>query len=394
MNKYVESAQRLHQHLYKMHWTGGGLEGPDPGVRFNARIGRFLKGYLPFIHWTDRYYYLQAQGYWIVSNWMLYDLLGDTRFRDIAVAGSNLILARQTPEGYWHYPFPEWRGRIATVEGCYASLGMLHTYRHTGEQRLLQGVEKWYAFLTKEIGFSEENDTLAVRYFAGMDGLATKPFSNIQRGRCPNNSTLVLMMVAEAYDATNDKNYLEHCDGLVNFLKLAQTEDGKFPYIVPYKEHPGKDHYLCFQYNSFQFLDLAKYYELTNDERIKPILSGLVKFLQHGLTDNGSSKYDSFHDTPFVPYYSGALAAALTRATELCLGDYSTLFERAYARLLSTQRPDGSFSFSHHNYGILSDTRSYPRPQSMILKHLLIRAEHEEQGESARSERSQRTVKS
>jgi len=377
MNIYLKSAQRLHQHLHGTHWTGGGLEGPDPGVRFNARVGRFIKSYLSFIPWTERYYYLQAQGYWIATNWMLFDITGDSTYRDIAIAGSNLILERQTPGGYWHYPFPEWRGRIATVEGCYASLGMLHTYRRTNDQQLANGVEKWYKFLKKEIGFREEGNTLAVQYFACMDELATKPFANIQRGRCPNNSTLLLMMVAEAYDATKDATYLEHCDGMVNFLASAQTDEGKFPYIVPFQEHPGKDHYLCFQYNSFQLLDLSRYYQLTHDQKMRPILAGLAKFLLKGLTPDGSSKFDSFHDTPFIPYYTGVLGAALVRATELGLGDFRPLYERVYTRLLNVQRPNGSFSFSHYDYGVLSDTRSYPRPQSMILKHLLIRAEHE-----------------
>ena len=393
MNKYLKGAQRLHKHLYETHWTGNGLEGSDPGVRLNARIGRFVKSYLRFIPWTDRYYYLQAQGYWIASNWMLYDLTGEALYRDIATAGSRHILDRQTPEGYWHYPFPEWGGRIATVEGCYASLGMLLTHRRAHDERMANGVRKWYAFLKNEIGFREDGDTLAVQYFANMHGLASKAFSNVQLGRCPNNSTLLLMMLAEAHDATKDKNYLEHCERLVNFLRAAQLQDGKLPYIVADKDHPGKNYYLCFQYNSFQFLDLARYYELMNDERIRPVLAGLAGFLQKGLAADDSSKFDSFHDHPFIPYYTGVLGAALTRATELGFRDYSHLSDRVYERLLTVQRSDGSFTFSHHDYGFLSDKRSYPRPQSMILKHLLIRAQHENQEKQKRAAGVEETTK-
>jgi hypothetical protein len=378
MNQYLERAKRLHQHLYETHWTGGGLEGPDPGVRFNARVGRFIKSYLRFIPWGERYYYLQAQGYWIHANWMLYDLLGDEQYRDIAVAGSNLILERQKPEGYWQYPFPEWGGRVATVEGCYAALGMLHTYRRTKDERLAAGASRWYSYLKKEIGFREEGDTLAVQYFARMEELAKNKLANIQLGRCPNNSTLLVMMTGEAYDATKDPVYLEHKDRLINFLKFAQTPEGKFPYIVPYRQYPGKDHYLCFQYNAFQLLDLARYHEVSGDASVVPILSGLARFLSRGVAADGSSKYDSFHDTPFIPYYTGVLGAALDCATELGLGDYTDLSARLYHRLARIQRKDGSFPFSYKNYGILWDARSYPRPLSMILKHLIMRARVEE----------------
>ena len=377
MNIYLERAQCLQQHLHETHGKGGALEGSDPGVRLNARFGRFIKGYLRFLPWGDRYYYLQAQGYWIAANWMLFDLTGEKRYSQIATDGSYRILERQTDGGYWRYPFPEWGGRIATVEGCYAALGMLHTFRKNGDERLSAAASRWYAFLKKEIGFREEGDMLSVQYFANMDELATRKFSAIQLGRCPNNSTLLLMMIAEAYDATKDSTYLEHRDGLVNFLKFAQRADGKFPYLVQYKEHPGKEYYLCYQYNSFQFLDLARYYEITRDERMRPILEGLARFMRGGAAADGSSKFDSFHDTPFIPYYTAVLGAALIRATDLGFGDFSDLYSRVYARLLDVQRKDGSFTFSHKDYGFLSDGRSYPRPQSMILKHLLVRAEFE-----------------
>ncbi len=41
----------------------------------------------------------------------------------------------------------EWRGRIATVEGTYASLPLLQTFERTGDQRLLEPVLRWMSFL-------------------------------------------------------------------------------------------------------------------------------------------------------------------------------------------------------------------------------------------------------
>jgi hypothetical protein len=68
-----------------------------------------------------------------------------------------------------------------------------------------------------------------------------------------------------------------------------------------------------------------------------------------------------------------AAGTALRRATELDIGDYSSLADRALKRVLSQQREDGGIAFySQGNYGFLTDRRSYPRYLSMILYHMLL----------------------
>src|SRR5437867_4220491 len=68
-----QSAQKLHRYLTANHWTERGLVGPDCGIRLNSRIGRFIKNYLSTLRWHDDLYYLQAQGYWVLANWQLFD---------------------------------------------------------------------------------------------------------------------------------------------------------------------------------------------------------------------------------------------------------------------------------------------------------------------------------
>ena len=64
---------------------------------------------------------------------------GDEKYAQLAVAAADGVLIRQRPEGYWDYPNPEWRGRIATVEGCFGALGLIDGFDHSGDARFLEG---------------------------------------------------------------------------------------------------------------------------------------------------------------------------------------------------------------------------------------------------------------
>jgi len=358
----LDAASRLHGYLLKEHWNGQALAGPDSGVRFNARIGRFIKSYLDFLAWSDSYIYLQAQGYWILANWLMADLFDDEQCKDIALACSEYVLAAQRPERYWEYPNPEWKGRIATVEGNFAALGLLESYGRTHQESLLAGAKKWYRFLINEVGFQGNNGLLAINYFANVAG-----------GMVPNNTTLTLLTLAKLADATNDDQYLELCEGMVAWLSQVQLQRGELPYAVESSEGKGRRHYLCYQYNAFEFLDLAQYYGMTGDQAIWPVMEKLAIFLSKGISESDAARYDCHRERPEVPYYTAAVAAALSQATVLGLGSFRPLADRAYRRVLSQQRTGGGIQFfSRGNYGVLTDRRSYPRNLSMILYHLLL----------------------
>lgn len=360
-----EAAKRLHGYLLKFAWDGQALAGPDSGVRFNARVGRFVKSYLRAIPWSDRRIYMQAQGYWILDNWHLFELTGDERYRDIALACSNYVLAAQRPEGYWEYPDPEWRNRIATVEGDFGCLGLVESYRQTGQDAFLAGAKKWYRYLIDEVGFQGSDGMLAINYF-----------SNVRGSMVPNNTTLTLFTLARLADATQDTQYLTTCAAMVAWLNQVQLESGELPYAVTGSQD-GRDrvHFLCYQYNAFELLDLVEYYRLTCDEAILPVVEKLAAYLSNGVTETGAASYDCHHRTPEVTYYAAALAAALSQATSLSVGDYRALSERGFRWVLTQQKPDGGFKFhSRANYNFLADRRAYPRNLAMILSHLLLEA--------------------
>lgn len=359
------ATQRLYTYILKQHWNGAAIVGPDPGIRLNARIGRFVKTYLGFIPWSDDLVYLQAQGYWVFDNWLMADLWDGQEYGDVARACSDYILAAQRPEGYWDYPNPEWKGRIATVEGCFAALGLLESYARLGHDPYLVGAQKWHDYMLDGIGFrrQEAEGQLAVNYFAHNSG---------DGGGVPNNSTMALWFLAKLAAASGDAQYLTLCEPMVAWLGSVQTEAGELPYAVGSAQGKDRPHFLCYQYNAFEFMDLVHYFQLTDDRAVLPILERLARFLSSGLTESSAARYDCSHAAPEVTYYTSAVAQALSQATVMGLGDYRRSADLAFERVLSQLAANGGSAFySRKNYRVLSDRRSYPRYLAMILNHLL-----------------------
>lgn len=361
-----DTARSLFGFLERTYWTGGTLEGPDPGIRFNTRIWRFVKSYLSMVEWSDALVYQQAQGYWTFANWMLWRTSQADHHRRLAIATSDGVLASQTTEGYWHYPNPEWRGRIATVEGCFAALGLLDSYRETGDGRYLDGAVRWHHYMESEIGYRIQPDPsmLAINYFQHGSG---------HRGGVPNNSTLVLWVLARLWEETGDAAFLERAPSLVRWLDHVQMDDGELPYRLGREPDDVEVHFLCHQYNAFEFMDLVHYRRITGDEAISGVIERLARFLATGVTPEFHAAYNCNDRRTTVLYYDLALAQALQQATELGLGDHRATVSEMYRRVIAQQRSDGGFSYhSTRNYGILSDRRAYPRYLSMMLVHLLM----------------------
>ncbi len=361
MDKYYQSAVKLHNYLFETHWDGKSLVGPDPGVRLNYRIGRFIKSYFPAMPWNDNLYYLQGQGYWVLGNWTLFEQTGEAGYRDIALCSSKYILEQQRDDGAWDYPNPEWKQRVATIEGIWGSLGLLESYRQTNSAPFLTGALRWYKFMIEEIGFQEDGHELAINYFANRLG-----------DRVPNNSICLLRFLAELSDVTGDKIYLQFRNGLFRFIQSAQKTTGEMPYtVIGTSGGNGRSHFQCYQYNAFQCLDLIRYYELTGDATVLPIITKILQFLQGGVSEDGHALYECGNKYRAVAYHAGVLGMAFSKAGQVGFDTYEDLAHMVYAYLLEQQQPDGSFTYSHGDYYLFADRRSYPRYLAMIMCQLL-----------------------
>jgi hypothetical protein len=352
-------AERLHAHLLRHHYSAGLVHGPDAGIHFNLRLWRFLKSALDFLPWKDDYVFVQSQGYWILANWMLHGATGERRYRDIAIEATEATLLFQQPQGYWIYPLPERKHLIATVEGNWGAIGLLAGYARQPRKDFLAGAIRWYDYLVGTIGFQPHASGKAINYF-------DRP-----RGKIPNNSVEAAWFFLRLWQATGQARFLVHVESILDFLAAVQLPSGELPYIVggPYERE--RIHYLCFQYNAFQFLKLAWSGALLADPRTSKILSSLARFLSKGVTATGASAVGCSHRVPETDYFTAVLAAALDEAAKQKLIETTDLSERCYARTLARQRPDGSFAYTTRDYGFLRDGRSYPRPQAMTLFHLL-----------------------
>lgn len=363
MDQYFQTALKLHQYLVSKHWNGQALIGPDPGIRFNYRIGRFIKSYLRGVHWNDDLYYLQAQGYWVLANWQLFARTGKEKYAGIALRCSEYMVTQQRDDGAWEYPNPEWKGRIATAEGTWGSLGLLETYRQTSDGAFLRGALRWHKFLVETIGFQQVGDELSVNYFA----YRTQP-------RVPNNSAFVLRFVAELAVVTGDTGYLHPCVDLLTFMDHVQKPTGEFPYSVAgVNGGTVKPHFQCYQYNAFQCLDLIRYYELIGDAAILLLIRNVLNFLSEGLDTDGHAFYECGNRHREVTYHTAVLGAAFAKANQQGIEGYDHLANRAYSYLVGLQQANGGFSYSRRDYHLLSDQRSYPRYLAMILHHLLLK---------------------
>ena len=361
MTQYIEAAINLYQYIVAKHWNGQALIGPDPGIRFNYRIGRFIKSYLRHVHWKDSYYYLQAQGYWALSNWALFVRTNKTAYRDVALCCSDYMLSQQRDDGAWDYPNPEWKGRVATNEGTWGALGLLESYRHSTDQTFLKGALDWHKYLIGVTGFQAAGDELAINYFAGLGN-----------SRVPNNSITVLRFFAELTSLTRDKSFMKPSVGLLNFIRRVQKPTGEFPYAVKSTgREQTKSHFQCYQYNAFECLNLIRYYEITGDEIVLAIITKLLGFLSQGLAEAGYAFYDCHNRYRTVTYHTAVLGAAFSKAAQLGLTGYNDLAAQARACVLRLQRPDGGFIHSQRDYHLLADQRSYPRYLTTILYHLL-----------------------
>jgi hypothetical protein len=368
----LNSAQRLHAYLLRQHYTRGLLHGPDSGVRFNLRAWRFLRSALAFLPWGDDYIFTQTQGYWVLANWMLFEVTGDRLFREIALQSTEATLGLETPQGYWAYPLPERKHLIATLEGIWGAGTLLATFAREPRREFLDGAIRAYDFIVSRIGF--QNHPCGPVPAGTGRGKAINYFDR-PRGKVPNNSVIAAWLFLRLWKTTGDGRFLEHLKGLLDFIEAVQLPSGEIPYIVESPYERARQHYLCFQYNAYQFLHLAWSRRLKPDAVAEPILARLARFLQAGVKPTGACANNCASagrgGGREVDYYTAALGAALHEAGRTGLIESTSLSERCYARALARQRPDGSFAFSTGDYGFLRDQRSYPRPQAMTLFHLL-----------------------
>ena len=361
--RLLAAALRLHSRLEADHLHGGRLAGDDQGVRWNIRVWRFWKSYLPWLAPHRRHFFLQGQGYWALANWTLFDLTGEERFRERAREATGAIDETQREDGAWAYPLRERRHLFATVEGDFGAVALLEGHRRGLGDHLLRSARAWHDFVEQRIGYQEHPGGLAVNYF-------DRP-----RGMVPNNTAEWIWVLGRFASVTGDRRFLSRVGRLLGFLEAVQLPSGELPYEVGNRyEARARVHYLCYQYNAFQCMKLAWFAETHGDERARAIALRLASFLARGVTAQGSVRASCHARWPEVVYYADAVGTALHTVTRFGWVNHAELADRTFAWVLSRQRPDGSLPFSRGDYVLLADRNRYPRYLATSLFHLAERA--------------------
>jgi len=347
------AADRVESYLSRAHLRDGALEGPDPVGKIHWRITRFVRSHLPFLPGEDAYRYVQAQGHWLQG---LERRLGTgpaeqcDRRRAWMRSTADDLLASQRPDGAWeHPPILGRKGRVSTVEGSWGALGLLAAFRALGDGRYLDGAERWFRFQCEQAGFLEVNDGLAARYYSDSSH------------RIPNVTTMTVWVTGELFRETGREEFLRDTPALLEFLRTSQLESGELPYAL------DRPHFMCFQYNAFEALDLLEFARCGSGIDVTPVLVPLCEYLTGGVEGKGHCRYDCHRKWPEVHYWTAAIGAALTEASVHGLVPAADLGRRALRRALGAQRQDGGYPFSRRNYVVLQDRRSYPRQQAMIM---------------------------
>jgi hypothetical protein len=246
---------------------------------------------------------------------------------------------------------------VSTTEGNWAAVGLVESYHRTGDERYKAAVASWFKFLREDIRFVETSDGVFVNYFDKRERVV------------PNNTSGALWFVSEFLRILPDSKFEDNRPEMVRFLAGVQLESGEIPYRLPSASESGSQHYLCAQYNAFQSLSLARYYEITADQTVLPILERLGAFLKTTVRPDGSVRYSCHREEPTIPYFAAAVAAALSRLTQLGIIDGRAGTHQIQEYLLATLRKDGTHPFSIRDYGIpfLSDGGHYPRTLAMEL---------------------------
>lgn len=363
-HRALDAARRLQAHLAAHHLHDGRLAGADQGVRWNIRVWRFVKSYLPALRPIERHWFVQGQAYWALANWTLADLTGEPAYRTAAEDAARAIREGQRADGAWDYPLPERRHLVATVEGDFGAVAMLERHERTGDPDALAGARAWHAYLEAHIGYQPHTTGVCVNYF------------QVPRGKVPNNTCEWIWVLGRLASATRDRAYLERVPALLDFLEAVQLPSGELPYELPGGNEPRlRHHYLCFQYNAFQCMKLAWYAQAHGDARAQRLAERVSDFLVTGVLASGAVRASCGSANPEVVYYADAVAMALHTVTAAGWRDHREPADRAFAWVADQVRPDGTFAhFSRRDYGVLSDRNEYPRYLAMTLYHLAERA--------------------
>ena len=242
----TRAAERLHTHLLQRHYSQGLVHGPDAGVRFQLRLWRFFKAALDFLPWQDDYVLCNPRVIGFCPTGCCRD---DRENRNIARwpwRARRRRSACSSPKVSGLYPLPE---RKTPDRHRGGKLGGDWTPRHLcprtagriSSRQRFAGTITW----SEASAFSPTRPERPSTTLISREGkFPTIPWrrygSSCGFGRPP------------AMRASGARG----CHAGVSW-QAPNFPPGSCPTLWTGPYEKGRVHYLCYQYNAFQFLKLA-----------------------------------------------------------------------------------------------------------------------------------------
>ena len=152
--------------------------------------------------------------------WTAYRLTGDERYRDIALATAETLLATENPPGNWirYIPCSQARGYIHPRHAFWWGLPMLTLYRGTGDARFREAFFRaadWYR--------------KALRRDGGIFRTTFTDFNTLSFGHATSGSACAARCFLAAYGESGDGGWLELAESALNFCGSMQLTNPADP---------------------------------------------------------------------------------------------------------------------------------------------------------------------
>lgn len=204
-----------------------------------------------------------------LTGWVnLHTASGEPQFLREAEQCLERLLAMQTPEGAWLFPYRFRNNRPDFPYACESFMtlrALLHYCEHVEpDQQVARSIQRGIHFLVENIGCEA-----GIFWYSAADRITV-----------PNVSSLAANVFARASRVLNNHRYLEQAKVLADYCIDQQTEEGAYPYF-------GGGDMVYVPYHALEIWELQEANEVIHSEKITDSTNRGVDYLTNYFRTRG-----------------------------------------------------------------------------------------------------------